>query len=184
MKKIILTVIVTLLVLLFGFIMYIKSGTYDISQLTPHNGFTKWIIHETKENSIEKRMGENAVPENLKDTAVLIKGFSHYNEMCVQCHAGPGKNENEMAKGLYPKPPKMYKNKEDEDPQEFFWIIKNGIKMTGMPAYGPTHDDEKIWAITAFVTGKLNKMSPEEYQAWSKKYGEKEEEKWMEKDRD
>ena len=170
MKKLILTVIATLLVLLLGFILYIKSGAYDISQLTPHNGFTKWVIHVTTENSIDNRMGDNAVPANINDTALIISGFRHYDEMCVQCHGAPGEGESELAKGLYPKPPKIYKHKDQEDPQEFFWIIKNGIKMTGMPAYGPTHDDEKIWAITAFVTEKLNKMSDEEYKDWSKKY--------------
>ena len=58
------------------------------------------------------------------------------------------------------------------DPDESFWIIKNGIKMTSMPAYGPTHTDQKIWAMTDFLLNKMNKMSTEEYQAWIKKYSE------------
>lgn len=163
-------VIVTFVVLFAGFFVYISSGCYDISQLTPHNSFTKWVIGKTTHNSIDKRMKDNLVPDNLKDSAVLILGFQHYNEMCICCHGAPGVKEWEMAEGLYPKPPKIYKGKEQEDPQEFFWIIKNGIKMTSMPAYGPSHDDQKLWAITAFVTEKLNKMSPQEYSDWTKKY--------------
>ncbi|MEP7231601.1 MAG: cytochrome c [Ginsengibacter sp.] len=46
------------------------------------------------------------------------------------------------------------------DTTEAFWIIKNGIKMTSMPAFGPTHSDQKIWAITDFLLNKMNKMSP------------------------
>ena len=96
--------------------------------------------------------------------------------MCAGCHGAPGVKQEELAEGLYPKPPKMYEHKGKEDPQEFFWIIKNGIKMTSMPAYAPTHDDQKIWAITAFVTEKLNKMTAEEYNACSIQYsGEGEE---------
>lgn len=56
------------------------------------------------------------------------------------------------------------------DTTEAFWIIKNGIKYTGMPAFGPTHSNQKIWAITDFLLNKLNKMSPQEYQQWYQKY--------------
>jgi mono/diheme cytochrome c family protein len=170
MKTIILTVIVTFIILIGGLLIYVSSGLYNISQLDPHNGLTKFLISKTTHSSINKRIGENAVPANYADTINLIGGFQHYEEMCVCCHGAPGVEAWEMAKGLYPKPPLMYKRKKQEDPQEFFWIIKNGVKMTSMPAYAPTHSDAKLWEITAFVTEKLNKMSPEEYGDWQKKY--------------
>ena len=175
MKKTILTVILTLTILILGFWIYISSGSYDISQLSPHNGLTKWVIRKTTHSCVDKRMMENVVPVNFKDTSMIILGFKHYDEMCKSCHGAPGVKPWEMAEGLYPKPPLIYKHKDQEDPQEFFWIIKNGIKMTSMPAYKPTHDDKKIWAITAFVTEKLNKMTDEEYGEWTKKYAGEEE---------
>ncbi len=171
MKKIVLTAVVTLLMITAGFIIYIRSGIYDISQLTPHNSITKSIIRTTTHSSIDARIKGIKIPGNINDSSLIIEGFTHYNEMCVACHGAPGTKPSEMTEGLYPKPPQIYKHKKEEDPAEFFWIIKNGIKMTSMPAYGPTHSDEKIWAITAFVTEKLNKMSEEEYAGWSKKYG-------------
>jgi mono/diheme cytochrome c family protein len=170
MKKTFLSVVIVFAVLIAGFFIYIYSGAYDISQLTPHNALTKKIISITTHSSIDKRMKENAVPANIHDTAVIKEGFEHYNEMCSGCHGGPGVTPDELAKGLYPKPPLLFKRTHDDEAQEFFWIIKNGIKMTSMPAYGPTHNDEKIWAITAFVTQKLGKMTPEEYKAWSKNH--------------
>ena len=173
MKKIIVTVILTIVVLIAGFYIYIVSGVYDISQLTPHNGLTKSIISMTTHNSINKRIKEIIVPANLKDTGMIILGFKHYTEMCSNCHGAPGEKADEMAEGLYPKPPELYKHTEESDAQEFFWIIKNGIKMTSMPAFKPTHDDEKIWAMTAFVTQKLPKMSADEYKEWVAKYATK-----------
>jgi mono/diheme cytochrome c family protein len=172
--KILLTVLITFVVSALLFVLYIYSGSYNISQTDPHIGLTKWVIRQTKHHSIEKRMKENTPPSNLNDSAMLIEGFHHYNSMCVDCHGGPGVRPEEMREGLYPKPPLIYKHKDQEDPQEFFWIIKNGIKMTSMPAYGPTHDDTRIWAITSFVTNKLNKMSEEEYKAWKEKYKDEE----------
>lgn len=170
MKKSIITVLTTVVVLLAVFFIYILSGAYDVSQLAPHNSITKSIINMTTHFSINKRLKEVVVPDNLKDTSLLILGFQHYNEMCSSCHAGPGVNASEMAKGLYPLPPELYKFTEAGDAQEFFWITKYGIKMTSMPAFKPTHNDEQIWAITAFVTQKLPKMSSDEYSAWVNKY--------------
>lgn len=170
MKKIIFSVLITLAVLIGGFYLFIFSGAYNISQLSPHNAITKSVIRITTHNSINKRIKENAVPGNLKNTAVIVEGFKHYNEMCSGCHGAPGINQGEMTEGLYPKPPALFKHAKEGDAQEFFWIIKNGIKMTSMPAYGPTHDNEIIWAITAYVTQQLPKTSFEEYKAWVKKY--------------
>jgi mono/diheme cytochrome c family protein len=162
----------TLVVLIAGFYTYISSGMYDVSQLSPHNALTKSMIRLTKHSSIERRMEEITLPANFKDTALIISGFKHYHKMCASCHAAPGVNPDEMAEGLYPKPPKLFKHAREDEALEFFWIIKNGIKMTSMPAYKPTHSDDEIWAMTAFITQKLLKMSAEEYKDWSVKYGE------------
>ncbi|MEO6831222.1 MAG: cytochrome c [Chitinophagaceae bacterium] len=170
MKKVVITVVVTLVVLITGFFIYVASGAYDISQLTPHNQLTKSIISMVTHNSINKRMSGIIVPTNLKDTGMIVLGFGHYREMCSGCHGAPGEKPDEIAEGLYPKPPELYKHTEEGDAQEFFWIIKNGIKMTSMPALQPTHTDEQIWAITAFVTQKLPKMTADEYKEWLDKY--------------
>jgi mono/diheme cytochrome c family protein len=172
MKKIILTIVSTLIILITAFFIFIISGAYDISQLTPHNGLTKSLINLTKHRSIDKRMKDNAVPNNIKDTAQIALGFKLYNELCVSCHGAAGVKPDKLAEGLYPKPPKLFKNAEEDDAQEFFWIIKNGIKMTSMPAYGPTLSNETIWAITSFVTQQLAKMSPEDYNVWLTRYSD------------
>jgi mono/diheme cytochrome c family protein len=79
-----------------------------------------------------------------------------------------------MSKGLYPAPPNLSKQEDehghdhaDGDPaqsaQRQFWIIKHGIKASGMPAWGATHDDQRIWAMVAFLQ-KLPELNPEQYQ--------------------
>jgi mono/diheme cytochrome c family protein len=121
------------------------------------------------EHSIVKRLKEVTNVPALDDTTMIAEGFSHYNEMCVVCHGGAGVEQSEMVKGLYPEPPKFYKS-EMPEPGPSFWIIKNGIRMTSMPAFGPTHTDKQIWAITAFMLKKFNNLTPEDYQNWIKKY--------------
>ena len=167
--KIILTVLSTLVVLILGFYIYISSGSYDVSQLTPHNALTKSIIRKTTHNSIEKNLKGVTLPDNLKDTSIIISGFKPYTEMCSGCHGAPGE-PNDMVKGWYPKPPELYKHAEEDEAKEFFWITKNGIRLTSMPAFKPMLSDEQIWAITAFVTHKLPKMTADEYKSWKSKY--------------
>lgn len=169
MKKIIVTLVVTLIVIIAAFTIFIYSGAYNVSQLAPHNAITKWAINTAKEKSISKRIKDIKVPP-MNDTSMIVEGFRHYNEMCSTCHGGPGISPDELAKGLYPRPPKFYKSNDMPEPAEAFWIIKNGIKFTGMPGFGATHDDQKIWAITDFLLNKMNKMTADEYQDWRKKY--------------
>jgi mono/diheme cytochrome c family protein len=172
MKKTIVTVVGTIIILIAAFIIYIYSGGYNVSQLSPHSAIAKWAINTAKEKSINKQIRNVKVPP-MNDTSMLIEGFTHYNEMCSTCHGGPGVSPDELAKGLYPSPPEFYKSHDMPEPAEAFWVIKNGIKLTAMPGFGPTHDDQKIWSITDFLLNKMNKMSPGEYQDWIKKYAGK-----------
>jgi mono/diheme cytochrome c family protein len=172
--KIIVTITITIVVLLGILVVYITSGAYDVSQLSKHNDLSSWVINTTLEHSIQKRMKDIKVP-GLKDSAMVLSGFVAYHEMCEGCHGAPGVEPWEMAKGLYPDPPKMYQYKDTLDPKETFWIIKNGIKFTSMPAFGPTHSDNKIWNMTAFLTQKFQKMTPEEYKSWESKFNSEEE---------
>ena len=168
MIKTILTVIITLVVIIVAGLIYIYSGAFNIRQ-SKDKSLSEWVFSTAKNQSVSKRIKDIRVPP-MNDTAMLRIGFVHYNEMCATCHGGPGITPDELSKGLFPAPPKFYKSDDMPEPAEAFWIIKNGIKFTAMPAFGPTHDDQKIWAITDFLLNKMNKMTPEEYQEWQQKY--------------
>jgi mono/diheme cytochrome c family protein len=161
--KILLSVICTLagLVLIGLIVMY--SGMINVSAMNEPSGFTKWVLSSTMERSIESRSEDIKVPE-LQNETMIHEGAEHYVEMCQGCHGAPGMEDTEMAQGLEPKAPLLYEMEDsgDFDPAEAFWIVKNGIMMTSMPAWGVTHSDEKIWDIVAFLK-KLPEMTPEEY---------------------
>ena len=83
--------------------------------------------------------------------------------MCAQCHLAPGVDKSELYEGLYPQPPVFHKaDHSTHKPEETFWIIKNGLKMTGMPAWGIYNSDEQIWDMVA-VLSKIRDMTPEQY---------------------
>lgn len=185
MKKVIITILITLAVPVIIILVYIYSGAYNVSQLSSHKGITEWAVETTMERSVEKRSDGIVLPENLIDSLNLTTGFNHYNEMCIGCHGAPGMDPAEVVKGLYPEPPLLHNLQEaendnetneetDEETREFFWIIKNGVRMTAMPAFGPTHSDQKIWAITAFVSHTLPDLSAQDFKLWKEKYGKNE----------
>ena len=87
--------------------------------------------------------------------------------MCAGCHLAPGVETSAIRTGLNPRPPVLARIIPHTPLAELFWIIKNGIKMTGMPAWGQTEDDASIWAIVAFLE-KLHAMTPAEYRAMQK----------------
>jgi len=159
--KILLSIVLTLIVLFAAFIIFIYSGWYNVSAINEESGMVKWVLNTTMDNSVEHRSKNIFVPD-LNDSLMIKEGFEHYNEMCVSCHGAPGKEESELSKGLNPPAPYLVEHAQEMDPKELFWVTKNGIKMTGMPAWGKTHSDEKIWAMVAFMK-KLPDINGEEY---------------------
>jgi mono/diheme cytochrome c family protein len=109
---------------------------------------------------------EALTPPRLADPRLVQTGLQHYHEMCVTCHGAPGRAPSEIGQGLNPPPPKLYADElqNEYSESELFWIIKHGIRMTGMPAFGPTHTDEDVWALVAFVH-RLSQMTPQDYRA-------------------
>ena len=138
----------------------VGSGVYDFAADSPHTAFVTKLIELARERSIEVRAAGVKVPA-LNNAVTIREGAEHYSEMCVSCHLAPGMSDNEMRPGMNPKPPALAAIP-PESPTEQFWIIKHGLKMTAMPAWGTTHSDEEIWNVVAFLQ-KLPSMSPQQY---------------------
>jgi mono/diheme cytochrome c family protein len=142
-------------------ILFIYSGSYNVSAIHPDSAPVAWVFDTTMTHSVQRRAAGIKVPD-LADPAMVKLGFSHYRSMCVVCHGAPGAPVGDIGLGLRPAPPELAEAAGDWKPNELFWITKNGIRMTGMPAWGPTHSDEEIWAIVAFLH-KLPSLTPAQY---------------------
>ncbi len=161
--------------------IYVYSGIYPMGADVPHNKLTYWLLETVRERSIKTASKALDVP-SLDDPELLLSGGADYNDMCQACHLKPGKTQSGMSIGLYPAPPNLSKqgNEHGQDHADHgdaaqsarrqFWIIKHGIKASGMPAWGPTHDDQRIWAMVAFLQ-KLPELSSEQYQSLTARDG-------------
>lgn len=148
-----------------AFLIYIHSGAYNVSAMVPHTELTLSVINTLVDNSIESH-AEGIEAPDLSDSARIRAGYGDFDEMCVHCHGAPGIGRDDWAKGLYPEGPDLTEPAKEMSDAELFWIVKNGIKMTGMPSFGKTHDDDHIWNIVAFMK-KLPDMSYYDYVGFS-----------------
>jgi mono/diheme cytochrome c family protein len=149
------------LLLALGALAFIFLGGYNVAASAPHTPVARWLLNLTLERSVAVRADDIPPPLPL-DSATLRHAFGHYQDMCVDCHGAPGVERGEIGKGINPEPPDLAEAAAAWSDRELFWIIKNGIKMAGMPAFGITHSDEDLWAAVAVVR-RLQDMPPEEY---------------------
>ncbi len=153
------TVAVVLGVLAVGTGAFVYSGIYNIGADDHHTKPVFAVLQTLRERSIHARSEDLTVPD-LNDPQLILKGAGQYAAMCTQCHLKPGMKDSELRPGLYPQPPNLSQTR--VDPKEAFWIIKHGIKMSAMPAWGGSHDDPTIWSMVAFLQ-KLPGMTPAQY---------------------
>jgi len=161
--KLVVTLAVLVLLAALGGAFYVFSGAYSVAAVPIERGFIENNLARISDKSVERHAAGIPVPP-LTDPGQLRLGAAHYRDMCVACHGAPGVKPTEIGQGLNPHPPNLVHSAGDMAPNEMYWIVKNGIKMTGMPAFGPTHDDRSLWAMIAFVE-QFPKMSPEAYRA-------------------
>ena len=143
--------------------VFVYAGAYNIAADAPHSSAIFWLFQTTRNRSIAVRAEEVGPSPDLTDTKRIAAGAGLYSEMCSECHLAPGMKRTEISQGLYPRAPEFSKGSA-LTPAEKFWVIKHGIKMTGMAAWGPTHSDTLVWDMVAFLE-ELPSLDAERYQA-------------------
>ncbi|MGY4524370.1 c-type cytochrome [Pseudomonas sp. TE21394] len=139
------------------------SGLVNVGADDPHFPAVHAFLAMARDRSIAVRARDIVVPD-LQDQALIRTGAGNYNAMCIGCHLAPGVEKTELSQALYPSPPNLATGGIDGDPAAAFWIIKHGIKATGMPAWGKSMGDEYIWGIVAFLD-QLPKLDAQQYSA-------------------
>ena len=143
-----------------GTAVFVASGVYNIGADDHHTKLVLVVIEELRERSIGTRADSIAVPR-LDDPSKVTAGAARYSTLCVGCHLAPGVTSSDLRKGLYPHPPNLAQE-DIRDSRRAFWTIKHGIKMSAMPAWGNTLNDEAIWDLVAFVR-QMPTMTPDTY---------------------
>lgn len=139
---------------------FVWSGAYNIAADEPHWDVTRLAMEQVRKRSVVARASGIEVPD-LENAALVRTGAGNYDAMCADCHLKPGVEKSELSRGLYPAPPDLSRHR-IADPAAAFWVIKHGIKMSGMPAWGKSMEDEYVWGMVAFLR-KLPDLSQAQY---------------------
>jgi mono/diheme cytochrome c family protein len=151
------------LVLLAAGAAFVYSGVYDVSATDNHLWPTYWTIRVAMERSVGVRAKRVEVPP-LDDAPRARRGLAVYREHCVRCHGAPGVAPEPFALGLMPVPENLVHVANSWSAAEIYWTVRNGLKMTGMPAWQYRLGENQIWDVVAFVK-TLPSLSPEDYEA-------------------
>ncbi|WP_428826657.1 c-type cytochrome [Azonexus sp. IMCC34842] len=147
----------------------VQFGLLDFAADQPHAAVVHRLVEWAREQSIARRAADVVRPADLSEAGRIRRGAGNYEAMCVSCHLAPGVEDSEIRKGLYPPPLDLARSVGATDSAATdgrrFWIIKHGIKGSGMPAWSKGGmDDEAIWDLTAFLK-VLPALSPAEYRS-------------------
>lgn len=144
-----------------GAAAFVRLGFYDISSTDQHLAPTYWLLDTAMKYSVRRRGNDIEVPD-LQKADLVRNGSALYRAHCEHCHGGPGVAPAPFALGMTPAPVPLVHTARAWRPQDVFWVVKEGIKMTGMPAWKYRMSDEEIWAVVAYLPA-MAAMTPQQY---------------------
>ena len=145
-------------------LLFVKLGIYDVAAAKRHSKTTQWVTQETMIYSVQ-RHAAGIEPPAWTSAAQLVAGYCDYETHCVACHGAAAVARQQWVSGIEPQPPYLLDSTERFTPGELFWIVKNGIKMTGMPAWDQSMSDREIWNVVAWLEAS-RRLPPQTYLRW------------------
>ncbi|AJE49054.1 c-type cytochrome [Celeribacter indicus] len=159
MRHVVLT-LVALAVLGLAFASAVVGfGLYNVSALAGHFPGVSWVLHSTYRNAVKLRAPATEVPD-LTDPDMIALGAGHYATACVPCHAAPEVPRTATARAMVPEPPAITEAIEDWEPGELHWVVYNGIKMSGMPAWPAAGREDEAWPVVAYLEAVRRDAAP------------------------
>ena len=159
MGKFVSGVIIGMLVLCGGVYLYFSLGMAPVATTTEAMPFEKRLARMALHKRVEKEMPKNAPIQ--PDENNMVAGAQVYKDNCAVCHGLPNQNQTAISKGMFPKPPQLFRGHgvTDDPPGETYWKTANGIRLTGMPAFKNALNDNQLWQVSVLLAN-ADKLPP------------------------
>lgn len=153
--------VVLLLALLVGAAAFVLIDVRGFSTRSDPSRIEKWLARAARSFATPRAARRAANPVSFSPE-VWTEARAHFADHCAQCHANDGSGQTELGQNMYPKAPDMRAHETQRlTDGELYWIISNGVRLTGMPAWGSGGpDDRDTWGLVHFVR-HLNELTPE-----------------------
>lgn len=143
---------------------YIYSGSFDVAAKSPDNPMVVWLANTTRRQSIRHHLAAVRAPDDVDNPDRVRDGLANYHDDCETCHGFPDHWPGPTGEGLNPRPPKLWRDGgQPPSPGYVYWVVMNGIKMTGMPAWAHEYNEKQAWSVVALVRA-LSHLSGGDYQ--------------------
>ena len=166
-KGIVSGIVLTLVVAAIAGYLLVRGGSIPANADATPGKVETWIASTSLAATLERAAPQGPNPVALNDQN-LLDGVNLFAQNCAVCHGTEkgAASPSPIAKGLYQKPPQFGTDGVEDDPEGVsFWKIKHGIRLTGMPSFAPTLNDQQIWTIALFLK-HMDKLPPAAEQAW------------------
>ncbi|HKU87588.1 MAG TPA: c-type cytochrome [Casimicrobiaceae bacterium] len=137
------------------------SGIVNIGASTGHWAITDWFLHWSMRNTV-RTYAALTVQAPAIDPTGLVSAAGHFAATCATCHGAPGERPSPVMQSATPDAPDLMQTAGTWNDKELFWIIRNGIKFTPMPAWPALSREDEVRRMAAFVR-RLPTMTPETY---------------------
>jgi mono/diheme cytochrome c family protein len=148
-------------------LVFFFGGFYNVAATNAEPEAVKWALIKTRTASVDRYASDRPPPGYDAQAQVQAGAKAYMTRGCTNCHGGPGVDWQKFSEGLRPDPPDLTKIVKEREPRQLFWVVKNGINMTGMPSFGATGmEDPEIWSVVAFLK-KLPDVKEEDFKKWT-----------------
>ncbi|HTV60087.1 MAG TPA: c-type cytochrome [Verrucomicrobiae bacterium] len=156
MKNFIIGVIFALVVAAAGVSYYVMKGYVNTRADQPPSAIESKLAMSAMDASADRNAPDQKNPVTATEEN-LVAGAKLFHDNCAGCHGLPSNSDTEFGESFYPPVPQFFKDAPDMPDNENFYVIKHGVRWTGMPAWNKTLTDQQIWQITTFLAtiGKL-----------------------------
>lgn len=141
--------------------LVVVAGIVPIGASGGHWAVTRWFLSFAMARSVSTHSLGVAAPP-LGDPGLVLKGAGHYELGCRPCHGSPAEPRGRTVRRMTPAPPYLPPAIPAWDVEELYYIVKHGVKFTGMPAWPSAHRDDEVWAMVAFLR-RLPALDAAEY---------------------
>jgi mono/diheme cytochrome c family protein len=150
-----------------GAATFFFGGFYSVAATAEDPPVVTWALTQVRNASINRYALDQPPSSNNDATSVQAGAKAFAAPGCTNCHGGPGVAWLKLSEGLHPDPPDLTEIVDHRSPAQLFWVVKNGINMTGMPSFALAGaKDQEIWQIVAFLK-KLPTVSEADYKSWT-----------------
>jgi len=162
-------VLLTLVGLGLAGLLFAWSGLFQISASSGHWKITDWFLHWTMQNSV-RTYSTFQTPAEVRDDTALISAAGHFRQSCAACHGAPGLAPSPAMQSATPPAPDLGTTVGHYDDAELFWIVKHGVKYTGMPAWPTLDRPDEVRRMVGFLR-RLPGMTAQEFAALTEAQG-------------